>query len=84
MGGHLAAQLLSVMKLVALKGEEEQGNRRGHQFRRHDGPPDTVDAPDQREEQDRGHLKQQRTQKRDQRGGQTVVQRSEKGGTENG
>ena len=53
-----------------------------HEFRDNDGDPDAVDPPDQRQDQDRRHLKYECPQKRDQRGGQTVIEGCKKTGTE--
>ena len=84
LGGHLAAQFLSVMAFLSFECQEENRDQSSNQLRSYDGTPDSIDAPDEGEKEHCRHLKQQRAQKGDQRGGQTVVQSGKEGGAENG
>ena len=68
-----------------LFGEEEGCTHQGrHQLRTGNGPPDAVDAPDKRQQQNRCHLEHQGTQEGDQCRGQAVTEGGEEAGEENG
>ena len=64
--------------------KEDQAYHRSHQLCHHDGPPDTVDTPYQRQQHDRRDLEHQGPQKGNDGGSQAVIEGGEKAGEENG
>ena len=61
-----------------VSGQKQRRHRRSQCLRRNDGDPDAVDAPEYRENQDRGDLKHHGPQEGNHCGDQAVVQSGEK------
>ena len=64
--------------------QECGGNHNRHGFGGNDGDPDTVQLPDQRKNQYRGDLKNQGTEKRNNRGSNPIVEGGKEGRAVNG
>ena len=62
------------MIFLSFNRHKDKGKRHRHQVRDHDGDPNAVDVHKGRQDQNRADLENKRTQERNERGGQAVVQ----------
>lgn len=68
---------LSIIISLSVSYEEQYGDYRRHCFRRNDGYPNAVQAPNKGEKEHRTYLEYERSEERDSSGDKAIVERCE-------